>query len=269
MAEHTFIARLFEQYQRCGGSIDRARICDLADALFAFLFQLEDRTYADADSIRIRMDELEMELYAILHEYLPDTRQAQTITEAFMHKLPAVHACLSDDARAIADNDPAAVSLREVMIAYPGFYAIGIYRMAHIMLQQGLRILPRLWTEHAHSKTGIDIHPGARIGQRFFIDHGTGIVIGESCIIGDDVKIYQGVTLGALSVSRAEANRQRHPIIDDRVVIYSNATILGGDTRVGHDSIIGGNVWLTHSVAPHSSVFHQAQIKVREQQDKH
>jgi serine O-acetyltransferase len=139
-----------------------------------------------------------------------------------------------------------------------------VYRFSHQLWKQGVKILPRVFAEYAHSKTGIDIHPGAEIGQSFFIDHGTGIVIGETSVIGKRVKIYQGVTLGALSVNKEEAKTKRHPTIEDNVIIYSGATILGGETVIGHDSVIGGNVWLTNSVFPNSIVYHKSEITIRD-----
>jgi serine O-acetyltransferase len=161
--------------------------------------------------------------------------------------------------RAAYEGDPAARGINEVIFSYPGIEAVTVYRIAHVVLDAGIPLLPRIITEWAHSKTGIDIHPGAHIGESFFIDHGTGVVIGETCVIGKNVKIYQGVTLGALSVTRSAGGerpkgRKRHPTIEDDVVIYSGATILGGDTVIGKGSIIGGNVWLTSSIAPYSKV---------------
>ncbi|UFH52874.1 serine O-acetyltransferase EpsC [Spirosoma sp. KNUC1025] len=185
------------------------------------------------------------------------------ITERFFEQLPPIYDNLLLDAHSIADNDPAAIGIEEVVAVYPGFYAIAVYRIAHALLQQNVPLLPRMLTEYAHGQTGIDIHPGAQIGQSFFIDHGTGVVIGETTIIGNNVKIYQGVTLGATYVAKSMAQKKRHPTIENNVVIYANATILGGHTTVGHDSVIGGNVWLTSSVEAHSLVFHQHQTEVR------
>ena len=185
------------------------------------------------------------------------------IIDAFFDKLPSVFELLLLDAQAIEANDPAASNLEEVVAVYPGFYAIGVYRLAHVLLELGVPLLPRMFTEHAHSLTGIDIHPGAQISESFFIDHGTGVVIGETTEIGKNVKIYQGVTLGALSVAKSLAQHKRHPTIEANVVIYANATILGGRTVIGHDSVIGGNAWLTKSVPPHSQVFHQSQVEVK------
>lgn len=182
----------------------------------------------------------------------------------FTQFLPPIYQDLLLDAQAITDNDPASAGIEEVIAVYPGFYAIAIYRVAHALIALDVPLLPRMLTEHAHTLTGIDIHPKAQIGKSFFIDHGTGIVIGETTHIGNNVKIYQGVTLGALSVSKSLAEIKRHPTIEDNVVIYANATILGGETTVGHDSIIGGNCWLTKSVEPYSMVFHQSEIKIRQ-----
>jgi serine O-acetyltransferase len=177
----------------------------------------------------------------------------------FLRKLVDLRFRLSDDVQAAFDGDPAATSIDEVIFAYPAIYAITIYRLAHELNLQGIPLLPRIMTEHAHSITGIDIHPGATIGSGFFIDHGTGVVIGETTIIGNRVKLYQGVTLGALSFAMDEEGRmirgkKRHPTIDDDVVIYAGATILGGTTVIGRGSIIGGNVWLTRSVPPFTRV---------------
>lgn len=169
---------------------------------------------------------------------------------------------LYKDAMAILNGDPAASSLPEVLICYPGFLAIAAFRLAHYFHTVEIPLLPRIISELAHEKTGIDIHPGAQIGESFFIDHGTGIVIGESAVIGDHVKIYQGVTLGALSVDKSMALTKRHPTIKDHCVIYSHATILGGNTIIGEHSIIGGNVWITKSIAPHSIVYHKSEVKL-------
>jgi serine O-acetyltransferase len=190
--------------------------------------------------------------------------EAKALSKEFFKHLIKVKVQLDADARFIAQNDPAATCVEEVITAYPGFYAILVYRMAHILAGLGVPFIPRIMTEHAHSLTGIDIHPKATIGSEFCIDHGTGIVIGESTIIGNQVKLYQGVTLGALSVSKDKASTKRHPTIGDRVIIYAGSTILGGSTVIGHDSIIGGNVWLTESVPPHSLVYHESKVIIKE-----
>lgn len=187
----------------------------------------------------------------------------QEVAEIFCSKADKVHETLITDAEAIVKGDPAAENIDEVIMTYPGFYAIAIYRIAHEFYKMGIPIFPRVLSEYAHQLTGIDIHPGAQIGHSFFIDHGTGIVIGETTVIGENVKLYQGVTLGALSVKKSLANIKRHPTIESDSVIYSGATILGGETVVGHHSIIGGNVWLTESVPPFSIVYHKSEVKVR------
>lgn len=176
--------------------------------------------------------------------------------------LPETQMTLQRDIVAAYEGDPAAKSTMEVVMSYPGMYAIVVHRLAHILYQKGVPLIPRIMSEFAHSRTGIDIHPGARIGPGFFIDHGTGVVIGETCVIGENVKLYQGVTLGALSFEKDQYGRpvkgiKRHPDVGDNVVIYAGATILGGETRIGSNSEIGGNVWLTHSVPPNSKVYNQ------------
>ncbi|HEX7376268.1 MAG TPA: serine O-acetyltransferase EpsC [Pirellulales bacterium] len=177
----------------------------------------------------------------------------------FLETLPDLRHLLALDARAAFDGDPAVRCPDEVVFCYPGFEAVTVYRLAHLLWNLEVPLIPRMMTEWAHSKTGIDIHPGARIGRYFFIDHGTGVVIGETCEIGEHVKLYQGVTLGAVSFATdGEGNlvrgTKRHPTIEDRVVIYANATVLGGNTVIGHDSVIGSNVWLTRSVGPRTTV---------------
>ncbi|MBE9583692.1 serine acetyltransferase [Mucilaginibacter sp. JRF] len=192
-----------------------------------------------------------------------DSATGCQIAADFFDDLPSLYDTLNTDIQAIYDGDPAAKSEFEVIRTYPGFYAICFYRIAHILYNFDVAFIPRILTEHAHSKTGIDIHPAAVIGEYFHIDHGTGIVIGETCVIGKYVKLYQGVTLGALSVRKGLSGIKRHPNVEDRVIIYSGATILGGDTVIGHDSVIGGNVWLTGSVAPYSTVFHIPKITIQ------
>ncbi len=174
----------------------------------------------------------------------------------FFERLPAVRALLAADVEAAFEGDPAAKSFAEIVVAYPSIRAIAIYRIAHELFVQGVPLLPRMMTEHAHDRTGIDIHPGSKIGRRFFIDHGTGVVIGETCEIGNDVRLYQGVTLGARSPRHGESLRgtKRHPTIEDDVTIYAGATILGGETVIGSGSVIGGNVWLMESVPSGSKV---------------
>jgi len=184
------------------------------------------------------------------------------LVSEFFDALPGIYDKLLLDAEAIYWFDPAAKSIQEVIHAYPGFFAISVYRIAHELVLLDVPFLPRIFAEFAHSKTGIDINPGATIGESFFIDHGTGIVIGETTSIGNHVKLYQGVTLGAMQVEKALASTKRHPTIEDNVVIYAGSTVLGGETVIGHDSVIGGNVWLTESVPPYSVVVRDSRVKI-------
>jgi serine O-acetyltransferase len=186
------------------------------------------------------------------------------VVAGFFAKLPEIREALLLDAEALFAFDPAAHSVDEVILAYPGFHATAMHRIAHELYRRDVPIFPRLLTEVAHRDTGIDIHPGAQIGRCFAIDHGTGTVVGETAVLGERVKLYQGVTLGALSVSKRKAGTKRHPTIGDDVVIYANATILGGDTVIGRGSLIGGNVWLTRSVPAHSVVTPTAHVDRRE-----
>lgn len=182
------------------------------------------------------------------------------LAEEFLHHIPDLREMLVGDVQAAYDGDPAAKGLDEIIFCYPGLRAIAIHRVAHQLHRLGVPLIPRMMTEYAHGKTGIDIHPGATIGRSFFIDHGTGVVIGETTVIGDRVKLYQGVTLGALSFPRDETtgelrrDTKRHPTLEDGVVIYANATVLGGKTVIGHHSVIGSSAWLTQSVAPYTTV---------------
>ena len=191
-----------------------------------------------------------------------------TIWEKFLSKLPDILKNLNLDAQELVDNDPASNNIEEVYLAYPGFYAIAIYRFSHELLKLKTPLIPRLMSEYAHSKTGTDIHPGAKIGKSFFLDHATGTVIGETCIIHDYVKIYQGVTLGALQVSKELKYVKRHPTVENNVTIYANATILGGDTIIGENSTIGGNVWITESVPKNSLVYHKPETKLKQKKQE-
>ena len=187
--------------------------------------------------------------------------KADEAVSSFVRSLPAIHKILQRDIMAAYEGDPAAKSTMEVVMSYPGVYAIVVHRVAHLLYKLSVPIIPRIMSEHAHSQTGIDIHPGAKIGAGFFADHGTGVVIGETCVMGENVKLYQGVTLGALSFEKDRNGKpvkgiKRHPHVEDNVVIYSGATILGKVT-IGKNSVVGGNVWLTHSVPPNSKVYNQ------------
>ncbi|WP_291865327.1 serine O-acetyltransferase EpsC [Maribacter sp.] len=190
-------------------------------------------------------------------------KPCKKVWENYVEKLPQILEKLNIDAEATVECDPASLSIEEVYMAYPGFYAIAIYRLAHELYKDGFPLVPRLMTEYAHRQTGVDINPGATIGGAFHIDHGTGIVIGETAIIKNHVKIYQGVTLGGLYVAKNLQKTKRHPTIENNVTIYANATILGGNTIIGENSIIGGNAWITASVPANSTVYHTPEIKIK------
>ncbi|MEP7258386.1 MAG: serine O-acetyltransferase EpsC [Flavitalea sp.] len=258
--ETSFLKRLYERNKKSSSSFpDKESASDFIDQLFRFLFlpQLE-RNQAFTD-IKKEYDSLKSYLSTLVYDVLPDGDKTQTVTESFFTHLPEVYDRLLNDAASIVKHDPAAKSVEEVLVAYPGFYAIAVYRFSHQLYSLGVNMLPRLFTEYAHGKTGIDIHPGASIGEGFFIDHGTGIVIGETAVIGDHVKIYQGVTIGALLSINDDHKAKRHPTIEDNVVIYAGATILGA-IIIGRDSVIGGNVWITSSIPASSKVYQKNEI---------
>lgn len=254
---------LQEGYHRRKFDIEKKKIENFIDELFRFVFYLDVHRCASEDEIRVRLDRFREEFSEILKSVSHDDNETEELSAYFFRRFPEIYLELEKDAEAILRHDPAARSIEEIYYAYPGFYAIALFRFAHELYRKNVPLIPRIWTELAHGKTGIDIHPGAQIGKNFFIDHGTGIVIGETTVIGNDVKIYQGVTLGALSVAKEEANKKRHPTIEDQVTIYANATILGGDTVIGRNSLIGGNVWITSSVAADSVVYHNGRITMK------
>lgn len=240
-------------------TINKCQMEKVVDKLFLQLFpncEILEETKAKAE-----LKNIYKALAANMQGDVP-AGQIAGILEQFFLKLPGIQKKLYEDARAFLENDPAAKSLEEVVLTYPGFFALAVYRMAHELYLLQIPVIPRLFTEYAHTKTGVDIHPGATIGDRFFLDHGTGIVIGETCVIGKNVKIYQGVTLGALHVSKSSANMKRHPTVEDNVVIYAGATILGGKTTIGHDSLVGGNVWLTESILPYTTVYYSSKKNI-------
>ncbi|MFW5706398.1 MAG: serine O-acetyltransferase EpsC [Bacteroidota bacterium] len=216
------------------------------------------------DEYLLRFRDSELQLRKLLNSLKPLLKEdPDTISGTFFDALEDIYEKLYADAESIYKFDPAAASIQEVLHAYPGFFAISVYRMAHQLTRQKVPVLPRMIAEYAHSRTGIDINPGAAIGNNFFIDHGTGVVIGETTAIGNNVKIYQGVTLGALTVEKSLATTKRHPSIEDNVIIYAGSTVLGGKTVVGYNSVIGGNVWLTESVPPNSIVYHKSEVRIR------
>ncbi|MCB0742396.1 MAG: serine acetyltransferase [Ignavibacteriae bacterium] len=220
--------------------------------------------YYTPDDVESKIIQLKKNLKTLLISLNNNSLEnINNIADDFFDKISNINTELWKDAQAICDGDPAAHNVDEVILAYPGFRAIAIFRFAHELFKLKVPILPRVLTEYAHQETGIDIHPGATIGHSFFIDHGTGIVIGETSVIGNCVKIYQGVTLGALSVEKKMAQTKRHPTIKDNVIIYAQAVILGGNTVIGKNSIIGGNVWLTESVPENSLVYHKSEVRLR------
>lgn len=261
-----FFQHIFQKQQSADAVPSNREISGWAKELLRLLFPEHSKSAIDSiDDLKKVFQQLEERLFDILQATKACLHcDNKKIAEEFFASLPSIYELLRTDIKAIFMGDPAARTEFEVIRAYPGFYAISFYRMAHQLNKQNVPLVPRILTEYAHSKTGIDIHPAAEIGKYFHIDHGTGIVIGETCHIGEYVKLYQGVTMGALSVAKDMANTKRHPTIQDRVVIYSGATILGGETIIGHDSIIGGNVWLTQSVPPGSSVYNTAEVRISE-----
>jgi len=229
------------------------RIAVFTKRLFYFLF--EEETYQSEEFIFLEQTFLE-----IISKL--KIENGNTLWNNFKSQLPEIRKKLDLDAIAFENNDPASYNLQEIYLAYPGFHAISIYRLSHALYKLNVPILPRMMAEYIHGITGIDIHPGATVGESFYIDHGTGIVIGETSIIGKHVKIYQGVTLGGISVAKSLASVKRHPTIEDNVCIYANATILGGDIVIGANSTIGANVWITKSVPENSLVTYQTEIKI-------
>lgn len=248
------LEQLFREHRACLHCPSREEAVLFFRELIGFLFpDFSPQEYLDISHLRLHLEQIHSLLCRLCGE------ERNTDVSEFMSQLWHIKLALEEDATAMFEGDPAAQSPQEVIRSYPGFYAIAAYRIAHGLLGIS-RVLPRMITEHAHSVTGIDIHPEATIGKHLCIDHGTGVVIGATTIIGDRVKIYQGVTLGALSVAKRDAHIKRHPTIEDSVIIYAGATILGGNTVVGKNSIIGGNVWLTSSVPSDSKIYYQAKM---------
>jgi serine O-acetyltransferase len=241
---------------------DKKAVEKTVKAIFRLLFP-STNSYSETEAEN-NLNEQQNQMLIILSGL---TENKEEVTRQFFETIDSIKETLLKDAKFILESDPAATQLLEVIAIYPGFLAIFCYRIANCLARLSVPILPRIITEYAHKVTGIDIHPLATIGSPFSIDHGTGIVIGETTIIGNNVKLYQGVTLGALSVAKDKASKKRHPTIEDNVILYSGCTILGGETVVGRNSIIGGNVWLTESIAPFSVVYHKSEIIVRNHND--
>jgi serine O-acetyltransferase len=257
----TFPATLAKLYARSYGEVPSKKgAVEFLNNLVALLFPVTHGQLFSHDEIEYRWQELALQLRRLIHPVVPEESRRNEVIETFFSRVPAIYLDLLEDAAMFNENDPAAHNREEVILSYPGFYALVTYRFAHELYALGVPILPRILSEKAHSRTGVDINPGATIGRRFYIDHGTGIVIGETCVIGDNVKIYQGVTLGATFVDKDLQGKKRHPTIEDDVILYAGCTILGGDTVVGRGSTIGGSVWLVESVPPHTKVFHKPDL---------
>ncbi len=262
--EKDFFDKLYKRQTRAQAVPSNKEVAAWAYRLIAIIFpETSDKVFTSPEAITGAFEIIQKDLFRLLQE-----TQAcldcdnKFLAEQFMQSVPAIFEVLKTDVSALTHGDPAANNEYEVIRTYPGFIAIAFYRIAHQLHILNIPLIPRILTEFAHSRTGIDIHPAAIIGEYLCIDHGTGIVIGETAELGNHVKLYQGVTLGALSVSKDMAGVKRHPTVQDHVVIYSNATILGGGTVIGANCIIGGNVWITRSISENSTVYHTPIIKV-------
>ncbi|AFJ90792.1 serine O-acetyltransferase [Blattabacterium sp. (Blaberus giganteus)] len=258
-----FLTTIFENNKKKDVFPDKKKSEFFVKKLFYTLFTPDRNILNDTVLFKKNYEKLQRILYEIFIELNLNEKDSVNFTRIFFREVPSIYNTLVIDANAILKSDPAATVIEEIFLSYPGFFATALYRIAHQLWIQKIPIIPRLITEYAHSKTGVDIHASARIGEAFAVDHGTGIVIGSSTKIGDKVKIYQGVTLGAIYVDKKLANTKRHPTIEDRVTIYAGATVLGGETVIGHDCVLGGNVWVTKSVPPFSIVYQKNEIKMR------
>jgi serine O-acetyltransferase len=255
-----FISKLFQEHQSTPKCPSPATVSNWFNRLLGVLFPGNcDTSFENEADLDAFLQNLKNDLSSILVCHATENiKDKNAVTEQFFNELPEIKSLLDKDVIGLYNGDPAAKNYAEVTRSYPGFYAIAAHRIAHLLYKMGVELIPRMISEHAHSHVGVDIHPGATIGEYFCIDHGTGVVIGETSNIGNNVKIYQGVTLGALSVAKEDAEKKRHPTIEDGVVIYAGATILGGRTVVGKDSIIGGSVWITRSVPAESKIYYKA-----------
>jgi serine O-acetyltransferase len=259
----------FPGYILNGNTPSKTAVAAFTEGLIDYLFPVVEDPKAflrNHSSVQAALQKQLINVLSPLTQKLEEL-DVLNIADQYFSTLENTKNKLLDDATFILEFDPAAYSLEEVIISYPGFSAIIVHRLAHELYLLNVPVIPRMMSEWAHSKSGIDINPGASIDCPFFIDHGTGIVVGETAVIGKRVKIYQGVTLGALSVRKEDAQQKRHPTIEDDVVIYAGSTILGGNTVIGHNSIIGGNTWVTSSIQPHSLVYHKNQTVVSDRRD--
>ena len=236
----------------------RSKTEEFTNVLFHILFDAQTSVKDNMENLANTFKEISEGIESFEEE------DCNGIWKRFLVGLPEVLEQLNQDAKCLYLHDPAAKSVEEVILAYPGFFAIAVYRLSHELQRHNMPLVPRMMSEYAHRLTGIDIHPGAEIGSPFFIDHGTGVVIGESTVIKNHVKLYQGVTLGALQVSKEMKDQKRHPTVENHVTIYAGSTILGGETVIGEHSTIGGNVWLTRSVPPYSLVYQTSEVQLKE-----
>ncbi|HTG56863.1 MAG TPA: serine O-acetyltransferase EpsC [Niabella sp.] len=259
MSTKNFIKLLLQNNAKLGNLPDKDLAHQFIDDIFRFLFIPKTGVNQKESDLEKGFYSLQSHLATLIYDVLNDGAKSQQAVEVFFTALPDIYATLQDDAAAFVANDPAALNVSQILQTYPGFYAIAVYRISNQLRKQGIRGLPRLFAEYAHSKTGIDIHPYATIGKNFFIDHGTGVVIGETSVIGNDVRMYQGVTVGALNSAKTKKKSKRHPTIEDNVIIYSGATILG-DITIGRDCVIGGNAWVTFNVPANSLVYNQSEL---------
>ncbi|NLC50085.1 MAG: serine acetyltransferase [Bacteroidales bacterium] len=244
--------------------IDKNEMESIIEKLYCLMYPISSQI--NKESIHFELQSIADLLLCTIAQ-LTNEAEANIIVEKFFEDFPEMQRRLTKDANSYLANDPAAKSLEEVILTYPGFFALSVHRIAHKFHELGVPLIPRLFSEYAHSKVGIDIHPGAKIGKNLFLDHGTGIVIGETSVVGNNVKIYQGVTLGALYLEKALSSVKRHPTVEDNVVIYAGATILGGDTVIGRHSTIGGGAWVTRSVIPYSLVYNKLDVKIKTVKD--
>jgi serine O-acetyltransferase len=261
-----FTESLFAQYNKFSANVpSMIKAQTFTDNIINFFFPFKVDRKCTLPQIELNLAQLHIDfrdMIGVMESIME--KSVDQVAEEFFEMVPDIYKRLMDDASIFVNFDPAARSVESVVLYYPGFYAIAVYRLAHELYNLRVPFVPRIMSEYAHSRTGIDIHPGATIGENFFIDHGTGIVIGETAEIGNEVKIYQGVTLGALFVEKNMKGKKRHPTIENNVIIYAGSTILGGETTIGHDTVVGGNVWLTRSVPPYSVVYHESKTVIRD-----
>jgi len=270
MKNEQFVRRIKEfNASHCGEVPSMLEVQHFTENLIHTLFPIKRNLISTEEEIGLEMERCGIKLKELL--YSVQTKMSQSpeeVMQEFFNRIPLAFEQLACDANEITRFDPAADCMEEIILCYPGFFCISVYRLAHILNELDVPIIPRIMSEYAHEKTGIDIHPGAKIDSPFFIDHGTGVVIGETARIGKEVKIYQSVTLGALTVEKDMANTKRHPTIEDHVIIYAGSTILGGSTVIGHHTVVGGNTWITESIEPHSLVYRDHRVEIRERKGK-